>query len=76
MAADKNIAIVIHGGAGTIQRDQLSAAQEQGIRQDLQAALDAGYAVLDQGGDATQGVIAAIKVLQEAEQVSLSCDFE
>ena len=47
MAADKNIAIVIHGGAGTIQRDQLSAAQEQGIRQDLQAALDAGYAVLD-----------------------------
>ena len=66
MAADKNIAIVIHGGAGTIQRDQLSAAQEQGIRQDLQAALDAGYAVLDQGGDATQGVIAAIKVLEDS----------
>ena len=60
------IAIVIHGGAGTIKRENLNAAQEQAIKADLQAALDAGYAVLTNGGDATQGIIAAIKVLEDS----------
>ncbi len=62
----QNIGIVIHGGAGTIMRENLSDEQEQSIKHDLQAALDAGYAVLEQGGDATQGVIAAIKVLENS----------
>ncbi len=66
MAAEQNIAIVIHGGAGTIERDQLSSAQEHEIKQALQAALDAGYAVLEQGGDSTQSIIAAIKVMENS----------
>lgn len=66
MAAEQQIAIVIHGGAGTIKRENLNAEQEQGIKQDLQAALDAGYAVLQQGGDSTQGIIAAIQVLENS----------
>ncbi|WP_267176814.1 isoaspartyl peptidase/L-asparaginase family protein [Marinicella marina] len=61
-----NIAIVIHGGAGTIMRENLSDEQEQSIKADLQAALDAGYAVLEQGGDSTAGIIAAIKVLENS----------
>lgn len=64
MAAEKNISIVIHGGAGTIQRDQLSAEQEASIRAALQAALDVGYGVLEQGGDSTQAIIAAIKSME------------
>ncbi len=66
MAAEQQIAIVIHGGAGTIKRENLNAEQEQAIKQDLQAALDAGYAVLEQGGDSTQGVIAAIQVMENS----------
>ncbi|TDR23875.1 isoaspartyl peptidase/L-asparaginase family protein [Marinicella litoralis] len=66
VAAKQNISIVIHGGAGTIQRDQLSAAQEESIKQALQAALDAGYAVLESGGDSTQAIIAAIKVMEDS----------
>lgn len=66
MAAEHNIGIVIHGGAGTIKRDQLSAEQEQSIRADLQAALDAGFAVLEQGGDSTQAIIAAIQVMEDS----------
>ncbi len=66
MAAEQNISIVIHGGAGTIKRDQLSSQQEQSIRHDLQAALDAGYAILEQGGDSTQAIIAAIKVMEDS----------
>ncbi|WP_223788169.1 isoaspartyl peptidase/L-asparaginase family protein [Marinicella meishanensis] len=66
MATEHNIGIVIHGGAGTIKRDQLSAAQEQSIRTDLQAALDAGYAVLAAGGDSTQAIIAAIQLMEDS----------
>lgn len=66
MAAEQQIGIVIHGGAGTIKRDQLSAEQEQAINASLQQALDAGYAVLESGGDSTQAIIAAIKVMEDA----------
>ncbi len=66
MAAEQNISIVIHGGAGTIKRDQLTAEQEKSIKQALQAALDAGYAVLDSGGDSTAAIIAAIKVMENS----------
>ncbi len=67
MAAEQQVAIVIHGGAGTIKRENLSDEQEKGIKNDLQAALDAGYAILEQGGDSTQSIIAAIKVLEDSE---------
>ena len=66
MAAEQQIAIVIHGGAGTIKRENLNTEQELAIKQDLQAALDAGYAVLAQGGDATQSIIAAIQVMENS----------
>jgi len=66
MASEQQIAIVIHGGAGTIKRENLNAEQEQAIKQVLQAALDAGYAVLEQGGDSTQGIIAAIQVMENS----------
>ncbi|MGJ8663001.1 MAG: isoaspartyl peptidase/L-asparaginase family protein, partial [Marinicella sp.] len=66
MAAEQNISIVIHGGAGTIKREQLSKEQELSIRADLQTALDAGYAVLEKGGDSTQAIIAAINVMENS----------
>lgn len=66
MGAEQNISIVIHGGAGTIQRDQLSPEQESSIKQALQVALDAGYSVLEAGGDSTQAIIAAITVMEDS----------
>ena len=66
MAAEQQIAIVIHGGAGTIKRENLNAEQELAIKQALQAALDAGYAVLEQGGNSTEGIIAAIQVMENS----------
>ena len=58
-------ALVIHGGAGVIERDQLSAAEEQSIRAELEAALDAGGAVLAAGGSALDAVQAAVVALEE-----------
>jgi hypothetical protein len=37
----------IHGGAGVISRSSMSAENERAYRADLELALDAGYAVLD-----------------------------
>ena len=59
-------ALVIHGGAGVIERDQLSAMEERDIRADLDAALDAGSRILAGGGSALDAVEAAVVALEES----------
>ena len=61
----KSFALVVHGGAGVIERDQLSAADEQSIRADLDAALEAGRRILADGGSALDAVEAAVVALEE-----------
>jgi L-asparaginase / beta-aspartyl-peptidase len=65
-AAEQPIALAIHGGAGTIERSQMGAGQEASIRQDLNEALDAGYAVLDAGGESLDAVVAVITRLEDS----------
>ncbi len=60
------IAIVIHGGAGTITRDKLTPEKEREIRQVLARAVDAGYRVLERGGAAERAVMAAITVMEDS----------
>jgi beta-aspartyl-peptidase (threonine type) len=62
----KPFALVIHGGAGVIERDQLSAADEQSIRADLGHALEAGRSILANGGSALDAVEAAVVALEES----------
>jgi beta-aspartyl-peptidase (threonine type) len=62
----QHFALVIHGGAGVIERDQLSAADEQSIRDDLERALEAGRAILANGGSALDAVEAAVVALEES----------
>jgi L-asparaginase / beta-aspartyl-peptidase len=57
--------LVIHGGAGTILKSQMTAEKEQAYRQALQQALTAGYAVLTAGGTSLDAVVAAVKVLED-----------
>ncbi len=59
-------ALVIHGGAGYVARESLSAQDEQAARKDLDAALDAGNAILLGGGSALDAVQAAVQVLEES----------
>lgn len=59
-------ALVIHGGAGVIDRSRLSPADEAAVRADLDAALDAGQAVLGRGGSALDAVVAAVQVLEDS----------
>jgi beta-aspartyl-peptidase (threonine type) len=57
--------IVIHGGAGTIERDRLTPEQDKEIRAALGRAIDAGSAVLAAKGSSLDAVEAAIKVLED-----------
>ncbi|MFT4153158.1 isoaspartyl peptidase/L-asparaginase family protein [Parafilimonas sp.] len=57
--------IAVHGGAGTILKENMTSELEQKYRQGLQQALDAGYAVLEKGGTATDAVVAAVVVLED-----------
>jgi L-asparaginase / beta-aspartyl-peptidase len=60
------ISIAIHGGAGVITRSSLSAEDEAAYRADLARALDAGYEVLQAGGDSLDAVTAAVRILEDS----------
>lgn len=57
--------IVLHGGAGTILKEDMTPALEQAYCEGLQQALDLGYAVLEQGGTAVNAVKAALVILED-----------
>jgi beta-aspartyl-peptidase (threonine type) len=57
--------IVIHGGAGDINRAALGKDGDASYRASLAQALDAGAKVLDKGGSSLDAVEAAIHVLED-----------
>ncbi len=59
-------AIVIHGGAGTIKKENMSDAQETVYRDKLQEALDVGFDILNQGGSAEKAVQKTINILEDS----------
>lgn len=65
-AQAQSYALVIHGGAGTILKKNMSAAKEQAYRQKLEEALKAGYARWQDGKPATDVVEASIVILEDS----------
>ncbi|HLP25055.1 MAG TPA: isoaspartyl peptidase/L-asparaginase, partial [Acidobacteriota bacterium] len=62
----KPFGLVIHGGAGVIERKAMSPELDAQYRATLQQALDAGYAVLEKGGTSLDAVIAAVTILEDS----------
>jgi beta-aspartyl-peptidase (threonine type) len=58
-------AIVVHGGAGVIERSALGPEGDKAYRAGLDRAIHAGAAVLDKGGAAMDAVEATLHVLEE-----------
>jgi beta-aspartyl-peptidase (threonine type) len=58
-------ALAIHGGAGTIDRQRMTAELEAEYRGGLEEALRAGWKVLDKGGSAMDAVEAAVVSLED-----------
>ena len=65
----KNIefAIVIHGGAGTILKENMSDEMENDYIQKMEEAINAGYNILENNGSSMDAVEAAIKILENSE---------
>jgi beta-aspartyl-peptidase (threonine type) len=61
----QTLTIVIHGGAGTINKDDMSPELEKEYLKGLQNALDVGYTVLHKGGSAINAVKAATVTLED-----------
>ena len=58
-------AIAVHGGAGTLSRPETSAEQERAYAEGLDAALDAGYSLLERGRPSLDAASAAVCVLED-----------
>src|SRR5690606_34296249 len=58
--------LVIHGGAGTILRENLSPEMEQAYLDKLSEELLSGYAILESGGSALDAVENAVKIMEDS----------
>lgn len=57
--------LALHGGAGTILKEDMTPELEAAYLKGLEDALAAGYAVLDEGGTAVNAVKATVVVLED-----------
>lgn len=57
--------LVIHGGAGTILKSQMTAAREKAYNDALNSALEKGQAILEKGGSALDAVEAVVRFLED-----------
>ncbi len=57
--------LVIHGGAGTIRKADMTDEKEAAYRKGLEDALHAGYILLEKGGSAIDAVRAAVVSLED-----------
>ena len=61
----KKFGLVIHGGAGTIERSNMTPEKEREYRAGLERALKAGYEILKSGGSSLDATEAAVRVLED-----------
>ncbi len=61
----KDFGLVIHGGAGTIERSKMTPEREREYRSGIERALAAGYEILKRGGSSLDATEAAIRVLED-----------
>lgn len=65
-ASEQPFSIAIHGGAGTIDKNKFTPEKEAAYRAKLQEAVEAGYKVLENGGESLTAVTTAINILENS----------
>jgi beta-aspartyl-peptidase (threonine type) len=58
--------LLIHGGAGAIQKGEAAPEREAAIRADLKRSLQEGYKILHDGGSALDAVERAVRVMEDS----------
>ena len=66
VATEQPVAIALHGGAGTIERDRMSAEVEAEYRSFLDKAISEGYQQLQAGEDGLDVVVAIIQRMEDS----------
>src|SRR5439155_69701 len=61
----KKIGLAIHGGAGTIERTNMTPEREHEFRAGLEGALTTGYEILKRGGSSLDATEAAVRTLED-----------
>jgi beta-aspartyl-peptidase (threonine type) len=60
-----NPVLVIHGGAGTILKQNMSSEKEKAYLASLELALKKGYSILQDGGTSLDAVETVVKILED-----------
>lgn len=63
---DENFGIVIHGGAGTILKKNMSDSLEYAYKAKLKEAITTGHTILKKGGTALEAVTATINIMEDS----------
>lgn len=66
LSAAQTVSIVIHGGAGTINKAAMTAQQQRAYEAVLTHAVNTGHAVLASGGTSLDAVSAAVVILEDS----------
>ena len=61
------IAIVVHGGAGTIDKTRMTSEKQTAYLAKLTQAVETGYAILKDGGSSRAAIVAAIVIMEDSE---------
>lgn len=61
-----SITLVIHGGAGTITRQNMTEEKDKQYRDKLEEVLSKGYEVLQNGGTSLEAVTTVIQMMEES----------
>jgi L-asparaginase / beta-aspartyl-peptidase len=57
--------LAVHGGAGVIERSQMTQETERAYREGIAAALQAGHHILARGGSSIDAVVAAVSAFED-----------
>jgi beta-aspartyl-peptidase (threonine type) len=61
-----DFAIIIHGGAGTILKKNMSDEKETAYKTKLEEAIKVGYTILKNGGTSQEAVLKTIQIMEES----------
>jgi len=62
---ENKIGLVVHGGAGTMERGKMTPEHERQYRAGIENALRAGWEILQHGGSSLDATEAAVRVLED-----------
>ncbi|KAJ7675079.1 nucleophile aminohydrolase [Mycena rosella] len=65
VSGNANYVLVCHGGAGTMSRKGSTPEQRAAYKAGIRAALEAGYKLLSEGGEAMDAVTAAVSSMED-----------